>query len=228
MFKPLSAISLAIVIVLFSGTAAFPRETPAPPGTSGTASSGTANETPRLSGPVSISADHMTADDGRRLVTFTGRVIARQGDLVISCDTMRVTYQPAGAYSPPASPGNGDANGGDGVNAAATDSRKNDSSESLLAGYGNVTGGQEIDKVECEGAVKIQEGGRLAVAEKALYLSRALPRRLVLTGDARVWQGGNSITGHQITYYLDENRSVVDSRGSQRVRAFYERGRNGN
>ena len=62
------------------------------------------------------------------------------------------------------------------------------------------------------------------MAEKVLYLAKALPRRLVLTGDARVWQGQNSITGHQITYYLDENRSLVDSQGSQRVRAFHDQG----
>ncbi|MDR2459542.1 MAG: hypothetical protein LBE38_01975 [Deltaproteobacteria bacterium] len=179
-------------------------------------------------GPISISADHMTADDAKRLITFTGRVVARQGDLVISCDTMRVTYQPVGSYIPPNSTPEetADALGSEEAsledpNAAPDQSSSNGSP--LRRG-----GGQEIDKVECEGAVKIQEGERLAVAQKALYLAKALPRRLILTGDARVWQGQSSITGHQITYYLDENRSLVDSEGSQRVRAFYDQGTGGN
>ncbi|MDR3155319.1 MAG: hypothetical protein LBW85_13900 [Deltaproteobacteria bacterium] len=214
----------------------------------------------------------MTADDSRRLVTFTGRVVARQADLIISCDVMRVNYQPHGSYGapsgaagdqaapsagqdpqvpalpPPAEPPGSDAGaavppgapsaadlgaagsapgpeaepsaaaetGGPSAEPAATGDSQDSGRRSPLQG------GQEIDKVECEGAVKIQQGDRMAVAKRALYLAKAQPRRLVLTGEARVWQGPNSITGHQITYYLDENRSLVDSQGSRRVRAFYD------
>jgi lipopolysaccharide export system protein LptA len=191
----------------------------------------------------------MTADDSRKIVTFTGRVVARQGDLIISCDTMRVSYQPVGSYqSPPA--GAQDYPGADSAVATppqapaapAVPSLPPGAQESLPdavdraagldGGSGEdsgsrrspLQGGQEIDRVEAEGAVKIQQGDRMAVADRALYLAKALPRRLVLTGEARVWQGQNSITGYQITYYLDENRSLVDSQGSRRVRAFYDQG----
>jgi lipopolysaccharide transport protein LptA len=71
--------------------------------------------------------------------------------------------------------------------------------------------------------VKIQQGDRLAVGQKALYLAKAEPRRLIRTGDARVWQGRNAVTGHEVTYFLDENRSQVESRNDSRVRAFYEK-----
>jgi lipopolysaccharide export system protein LptA len=254
-------------------------------------------------GPISITADRMTADDTKRLVIFTGKVVARQGELVISCDLMRVAYQPAGSYQSPASsapspadapasaapspagapahaasspagaPPRGDplsigspVSGapssvaapvsGTAISSAADSPGPPPASdlgaavdravgfpedgkaeggmpsgpdpEGGQAGGGDrqspLLGGQEIDRVECEGAVKIQQGERMAVADRALYLAKALPRRLVLTGEARVWQGANSITGHQITYYLDENRSLVDSQGSRRVRAFYEQG----
>jgi hypothetical protein len=38
----------------------------------------------------------MTSDDNARIVTFSGRVITRQDDLIITCDLMRVHYQPIG------------------------------------------------------------------------------------------------------------------------------------
>jgi lipopolysaccharide export system protein LptA len=200
--------------------------------------SGEKKEALNTQGPISISADHMTADDSKRLIVFSGRVVARQGDLIISCDSMRVSYQPAGSYISPGSSQETKASGDsetekdsltpEATPASASETPSVASAEPASPGLASLSGGQEIDQVECEGAVKIQEGERLAVAEKALYLAKALPRRLVLTGNARVWQGANSIVGHQITYYLDENRSLVDSVGSQRVRAFYDQGGGGN
>jgi lipopolysaccharide export system protein LptA len=190
----------------------------------------------------------MTADDSRRIVTFTGRVVARQGDLIISCDTMRVNYQPVGSYRAAGAPDYPGADAGappeparqEGADApqalppAAPPAGLPEAVDRAAGMDGGdsgspsrrspLEGGQEIDRVEAEGAVKIQQGDRMAVANRALYLAKALPRRLVLTGEARVWQGQNSITGYQITYYLDENRSLVDSQGSRRVRAFYDQG----
>jgi lipopolysaccharide export system protein LptA len=84
-------------------------------------------------------------------------------------------------------------------------------------------GGQEIDRVECEGSVRVQQRDRLAVGQKALYLARSQPRRLILTGEARVWEGPNSVTGHQVVYYLDQGRSQVESRDQGRVRAIYDK-----
>jgi lipopolysaccharide export system protein LptA len=174
------------------------------------------------SGPISISADRMTSDDNSRIVTFSGRVITRQDDLIITCDLMRVHYQPAGGQAP-----------ADGTNAAqvsslaplAAQTTSADPSPATQGGNPGATpldGGQEIYRIDCEGSVKIQQRDRLAVGQKALYLAKSEPRRLILTGDARVWEAGNSVTGHQVIYYLDQNRSQVESRENQRVRAFYD------
>ncbi|MDR2142182.1 MAG: hypothetical protein LBR11_10425 [Deltaproteobacteria bacterium] len=179
-------------------------------------------ETPR-DGPISISADHMTANDNAKVVTFSGRVIARQDDLIITCDTMRVHYQPRSGQ-----PG---AQAAETEPAAASPTEATDPVEPE-AGEGQdrqassnpaLSGGQEIERVECEGTVKIQQGDRLAVGQKAIYLAKSKPRRLILTGDARVWQGHNAVTGHEVTYFLDENRSQVESQNNSRVRAYYER-----
>jgi lipopolysaccharide export system protein LptA len=167
----------------------------------------------------------MAANDNSKVVTFTGRVIARQDDLIITCETMKVHYKPRAALkaessAPKAAP--------EAATGAATEVGASPPSPPLPptteADSQPFSGGQEIERVECEGAVKIQQGDRLAVGQKAVYLAHSQPRRLILTGDARVWQGRNAVTGHEVTYFLDENRSQVESQNNSRVRAFYDQG----
>jgi lipopolysaccharide export system protein LptA len=186
----------------------------------------------------------MTSDDNSRIVTFTGRVIARQDDLIITCDLMRVHYQPAGGpvYGPSGVPPEADLaqsrqvaasdtapGSGTGAGAmmpplppSATDDPPTVEGNQGQTGGTPLEGGQEIYRIDCEGSVKIQQRDRLAVGQKALYLAKSEPRRLILTGDARIWEAGNSVIGHQVIYYLDQNRSQVESRQNQRVRAFYD------
>ena len=153
------------------------------------------------SGPISISADRLETDDAKGMVTFIGGVVARQGEMTITCDTMKVHYinsETPGSQTPSSDSGDDSLRGSD----------------------------RQIDRVECEGNVKVVEGERLAVGNKALYLAKSTPRRIVLTGQARVWQGRDSVTGHQVTYFLDESRSLVESGGAagrdrERVRTIY-------
>ena len=160
-------------------------------------------------GPITITADKMTADDNSQIVVFTRRVIARQDDLIITCDSMRVHYQTSNGESAAGAPPK-----------AASPAEAAEESQSL----GPLNDNQEIYRVDCEGSVRIQQGDKLAVGEKAVYLAKSEPRRLILTGQARIWEGKNSVTGHQVVYYLDQNRSQVESRDKQRVRAFYDQG----
>ena len=145
-------------------------------------------------GPIAISSDRLETDDAAGLVQFIGAVVARQGSLTLTCDLMKVFYT-----SPP--PGAGEAG-----------------SSPLTSGS------REIDRVEGFGHVKMVDGDHLAVGDHALYLTRDAPRRLILTGDARVWQGRDSLTGHRITYFLDERRSVAESAPRQRVRTVVHGG----
>ena len=151
-------------------------------------------------GPISISADRLETNDVQGLVTFIGAVVARQGEMTITCDLMKVHYDQAEkSEARPAAVESGDP----------------------LSGSD-----RQINRVECEGNVKVVEGERLAVGNKALYLAKSTPRRIILTGQARVWQGRDSVTGHQVTYFLDESRSLVESgaqpgRERERVRTIY-------
>ena len=200
-------------------------------------------------GPISISADHMSADQNSRIVTFTGRVIARQDDLIITCDQMRVHYQPVNtprttesedaeaiaameAGIPPLPPQNPDRVTVAEAGASPDQSPSEAPAEAPSPGSGQASqasgdplgGGQEVYRVDCEGSVRVQQKDKLAVGQKALYLAKSEPRRLILTGEARIWEGANSVTGHQVVYYLDQNRSQVESRDKGRVRAFYDQG----
>ena len=174
---------------LFLGTAG-PAQAQLKPGGSGSSS-----------GPIAISADRLETDDAQGLVTFIGAVVARQGEMTITCDLMKVHY----------------------------DSSEAGEARPVSAERGDPLGGgsdRQINRVECEGNVKVVEGERLAVGKKALYLAKSTPRRIILTGEARVWQGRDSVTGHQVTYFLDESRSLVESGGQpgrnrERVRTIY-------
>lgn len=162
--------------------------------------------------PISISADQMEADDKEKVVTFSGNVVARQQDVTVTCNTLLVFYQPIPSpQSKPAgeSGASGEATPGDGGDAPATGFSDTDN---------------EIIRIECNGNVKITQGDRVALGEKAVYLAKAVPRTIILTGEPRIWRNRDFLTGKKITYFLDENRSIVEGGGKQRVNALFYSG----
>jgi lipopolysaccharide export system protein LptA len=145
-------------------------------------------------GPISISSDRLEADDAAGVIQFIGSVAARQNSLTLTCDRMKVFYLPPSA------------------------GRKEAESLPLASG------GREIDRVEGFGRVKMVDGPNQAVGDRALYLPQSTPRRLILTGNARVWQNRDSLTGHRITYFLDGRRSVVESGPRPRAKTAVQGG----
>lgn len=147
-------------------------------------------------GPINIAADNLEVNELERVLIFAGNVVARQGGLTLSCNWMKVAYsnRPQAGNSSNGEPGAGN----------------------LLD-----SGDQAIDRIDCQGAVQISQNDQVAVGDQAVYLARNTPRRIVLTGNARLWQGKDYLSGHQVTYYLDEGRSVVEGADGQRVRATY-------
>ncbi len=76
----------------------------------------------------------------------------------------------------------------------------------------------QIDRIVATGAVKIvrAEGGT-ATGEKAVFYQK--DEKLVLTGKPVVKQGEDFVEGDVITLFLREDRSVVESEGSKKVKA---------
>jgi lipopolysaccharide export system protein LptA len=63
---------------------------------------------------------------------------------------------------------------------------------------------------------------RTGTARRAEY--HDLEQRVVLTGNARVWQEDNVVSGDTITIYISQDRSVVEGGKQERVKAvFYPR-----
>ncbi len=74
-----------------------------------------------------------------------------------------------------------------------------------------------IKKIVALGHVKVTKEGRTATGKKAIYDKTA--EKIILTGSAQVWEGPNRVKGDKITFYINENRSVVESTGREKVEA---------
>lgn len=87
-------------------------------------------------------------------------------------------------------------------------------SDKLVVTYAD--NGGDVEKVEAFGSVRIVQLNRTGFGDQAVYESRI--GRIVLTGNPRVVQGGDSVTGKVITYYVDEDKSDVTSGGDPKAR----------
>jgi outer membrane protein assembly factor BamD len=70
-----------------------------------------------------------------------------------------------------------------------------------------IDNGKGIEKVVADGNVKIQQGLRVANCQKAIFYN--LDKRVVLTGDPKVWEGDNIVSGEEIVFDIEQNRIEV-------------------
>jgi lipopolysaccharide export system protein LptA len=82
-----------------------------------------------------------------------------------------------------------------------------------------INDGKGIEKVIAAGNVKIQQGLRVANCQKAIFYN--LDKKVVLTGEPKVWEGDNSVSGEEIVFDIEQNRIEVKggaaSRGKVRI-----------
>lgn len=82
-------------------------------------------------------------------------------------------------------------------------------SDKMKIYYGNEGEQGNITKIEAEGGVRLVRNKSILTATSALYL--AMPEEMVIfTGQPRATDGNNVITGSKITYYIKDDRSVVE------------------
>src|SRR6266436_10086177 len=80
--------------------------------------------------------------------------------------------------------------------------------------------GDRVLRTVSTGAVRIiTRDCRTATATRAEYFD--LEQRVVLIGDARVWQNDNVVSGDTITIELSEDRAVVQGGRQERVKAVF-------
>jgi lipopolysaccharide export system protein LptA len=79
--------------------------------------------------------------------------------------------------------------------------------------------GQRIERIEAFRQVSIEQGERVATGQKAV-LNRT-QEKVILTGSPKVRQGLDFVEGDEIIFFLDSERSIVRSKGSERVKAVF-------
>lgn len=147
---------------------------------------GGAADTLAAEAPIHIESNRMTSTEKTNSVVFSGDVDAKQGDVRIRADEMTVYYNAleSSAKQP-----------------ASKDKKKPDGPQ------GEKKTSQQVEKLICTGNVEVSRGEWLGTAKKMLYLSKE--RQVILTENAKAWQGQNMVSGEKIIYYLDEGRSEV-------------------
>jgi len=80
-----------------------------------------------------------------------------------------------------------------------------------------IEGGKGIERVVAGGNVKIQQGLRVANCQKAVFYN--IDQKVVLTGDPKVWEGNNMVSGDEIVFDIEQNRIEVKGGPSGRGKA---------
>ena len=143
--------------------------------------------------PLHITALRLEADQVKRLITFSGDVKARYGDSMLYTEQLRVYYQPP--------------------ETKATPSGAKPEQQSPLGDLG----GEKIDRIEAEGQVRFVQEDKVAAGQKAIFYRDQ--EKVVLLGNPQVWRGENNLKGETITFFLKDNRMVVESAPQKRVEA---------
>ena len=66
----------------------------------------------------------------------------------------------------------------------------------------------KVSKIHAEGNVKVQNRERALFSKEAVYLDGE--EKIIFTGNPKAVEGENLITGKQITFFLKDNRAVVE------------------
>ncbi len=65
----------------------------------------------------------------------------------------------------------------------------------------------DIEKIDARGNIKLLKGQRVLTSRRATYLARE--GKITFTGEPMAVEGNNIITGSEIVYLIDEDRSLV-------------------
>ncbi len=87
--------------------------------------------------------------------------------------------------------------------------------DKMTINYGDTK--EDVEKIEAEGNVRIVQENRIGFASHAVYDSKQ--GQITLTGNPKVMQGADSISGKTIIFYIDEDKSIVSGEGDSRVNA---------
>jgi lipopolysaccharide export system protein LptA len=161
--------------------------------------------------PLNITADRLEVEQNEQVISFLNNVVARYKDMILYADVLKIFYE-SKTTAPGSQPGTGPRPAQRPAPAPPTGAAKEASSSPLGA-----VGIEKISRIEALGHVRMVQGDRVAVGDKAIYY--APEEKLVLMGNPQLWRGDNSLRGHEIVFFLKENRAVVTGEPNKRVEA---------
>lgn len=97
---------------------------------------------------------------------------------------------------------------------------KKDPAKKDQIGAMEIEGTGDLEKIEAKGNVSVTQGERLATGDEAVYYHDT--GQIILTGNALLREGKNSIKGCRVIVYLNEKRGrveVCDREKKERVKA---------
>jgi len=80
-----------------------------------------------------------------------------------------------------------------------------------------VNEGKGIERIIASGNVKVQQGLRVADCQRAVFHNPE--QKVFLTGDPKVWEGENMVSGEEIVFDITQNRVEVKSGLTRRGKA---------
>lgn len=102
---------------------------------------------------------------------------------------------------------------------------KKGGTENSAQNAGDPSKPSDIDRIIAEKNVRFKNDTQHGSAQKATF--HAAKNILVLEGDPVLQDGENSIRGHVIRYFMNENRSVVKGSPKKRVHAVFSNEKKG-
>ena len=77
----------------------------------------------------------------------------------------------------------------------------------MLVFYAPETG--DVTKIDASGNVRLHKDNKLITSDQALFFAEE--DKVVFTGSPKAMEGENVITGTSMTYFIEEDRSLVEN-----------------
>lgn len=156
--------------------------------------------------PIKIDADRLDVFDRESRATFSGNVVAVQGDSTIRCSTMTVHYR------------RGKDKDAKDKDIKDKDARTEPAADAAPADAGGL-GENGIRKVDCAGPVTVVQKDQVATGDSAVFDQAA--KRIVLTGNVVLSQCQNVTRGSRLVYDMGTGRANMDPAPGGRVSALF-------
>ena len=95
---------------------------------------------------------------------------------------------------------------------------KKEPAENDKVGPMEIEGTGDLEKIEAKGNVSVTQGDRIATGDEGVYFHDT--GQIILTGNAVLSEGKNSIKGDRVIVYLNEKRGIVESNRRKRSQSY--------